>query len=180
MDQMSIALTQNFKTMKNSITTTENNSITAKYLVNLNILKVDKKGNRQSENLEYIFDKGELLEKRRSAIEKAQEIMHSFDNDESFSSPSEARAKKFKNFKAYSIDIYLIIENEGNEYDYHIYGDEEIVYESLEIEANFFKKEFEITKFIKIPNDEFDEIEVIEENLDFFLIWYKPLSVLNL
>ncbi|MDL2143866.1 hypothetical protein QQY79_15165 [Flavobacterium tructae] len=166
--------------MKNSITTAENNSITSKYLVNLNILQVDKKGKRKSENLEYIFEKGELLEKRRSAIEKAQEIMHSFDNDKSFSSPSETHAKKFRNFKAYSIDIHLVIEDEGEEYDYQIYGNEEIVYESLEIEAKFFKKEFEITKFIKIPNDEFDEIEVIEENLDFFLIWYNPFSVLNL
>lgn len=156
--------------MKNSMTTTANHFITSKYVVSVHILQVDKKGNRKNENLEHIFDEGELLQKRRCAIEKAQEIMDSFNHDESFSSAAEAQAKGFKNFKAYSVDIYLIIENEGEEYDYHIYGDEEIVYESLEVEAKFFKKEFEITKFIKIPNDMFDEIEVIEENLDFFLI----------
>lgn len=158
--------------MKNSMTTAENNSITSKYIVNVNVLQVDKKGKRTSDNLEYIFNEGELFQKRRSAIEKAQEIMHSFDNDESFSSPSEAHAKKFRNFKAYSIDIYLIIENEGEQYDYHIYGNEEIVYEALESEANFFKKEFEITNFIKIENYEDEEVEVIEESLDFFLIQF--------
>lgn len=156
--------------MKKSMTTKENNSITAKYLVNVNIFIVDKKGNRQSENLEYIFDKGELLEKRRNAIEKAQEIMDSFDNDKSFSSPSEAHAKNFKNFKAYSIDIRLVIEDEGEEYDYQIYGDDEIVYEALEAEARVFKQEYEIITFIKIQNNEDEVIEAIEESLSFFLI----------
>lgn len=152
------------------MTTTANKFITSKYLVNLNILQVDKKGKRKSENLQHVFDEGELLEKRRSAIEKAQEIMDSFNHDESFSSAVEAQAKDFKNFKAYSVDIYLIIEDEGEEYDYHIYGDEELVYESLEVEAKFFKKEFEITKLIKIQDNEDEEIEVIEESLSFFLI----------
>jgi transcriptional regulator of heat shock response len=159
--------------MKNSMTTTANKFITSKYLVNLNILQVDKRGKRKSENLQYVFDEGELLQKRRNAIEKAQKIMNSFNNDESFSSPAQAHKKEFKNFKAYSIDIFLIIEDEGEEYDYHIYGDEEIVYETLEAEANFFKNEFEIAKFVKISNDMFGEIEVIEEKLDFFLIKYK-------
>lgn len=154
--------------MKNSMTKTANNFITSKYVVSVHILKVDKNGNRKNENLEYIFDEGELLEKRKSAIKKAQEIMNSYDNDESFSSPSEAHAKKFKNFKAYTIDVYLIIEDEGEQYDYHLYGDEEIVHESLEVEAKFFKKEFEITKFIKIQDNEGEEIDVIEENLGFF------------
>jgi len=157
--------------MKNSITKTANNFITSKYVVSIHILKVDKKGNRKNENLEYIFDEGELLEKRKSAIEKAQEIMHSYDNDESFSSPSEAHAKSFKNFKSYSIDIYLVIEDEGEQYDYHIYGDEEILYEALEAEAKFFKKEFEITKLIKIDDYEDEEVEVIEESLGFFLTY---------
>ena len=154
--------------MKNSMTKTANNFITSKYVVSVHILKVDKNGNRKNENLEYIFDEGELLEKRKSAIKKAQEIMNSYDNDESFSSPSEAHTKKFKNFKAYSIDVYLIIEDEGEQYDYHLYGDEEIVHESLEVEANFLKKEFEITKFIKIQDNEGQVIDVIEENLGFF------------
>jgi len=154
--------------MKKSMTKTASNFITSKYVVSVHILKVDKKGNHKNENLEYIFDEGGLLEKRKSAIEKAQEIMNSFDNDESFSSPSEAHAKKFKNFKAYSIDVYLIIEDEGVQYDYHLYGDEEIIHESLEVEAKLFKKELEITKFIKIQDNEGEEIDVIEESLGFF------------
>ncbi|SDX60093.1 hypothetical protein [Flavobacterium degerlachei] len=155
--------------MKNSMTTAENNSIKSKYIVSVNILKMDKNGNHKSENLEYTFDEGELLEKRRSAIEKAQEITDSFNHDESFSSPSEAEDKGFRNFKAYSVDIYLIIEDEGEEYDYNIYGDEELVFESLEVEAKFFKKECEITKFIKVQDNEDETIEVIEENLYFLL-----------
>lgn len=156
--------------MKNSMTTAENNSIKSKYVVSVNILKMDKNGKHKSENLDYTFDKGKLLEKRRSAIAKAQEITNSFNYDESFSSPSEAEEKDFKNFKAYSVDIYLIIEDEGEEYDYHIYGEEELVYESLEVEAKFFKKESEITKFTKIQDSEDEEIEVIEESLCFLLI----------
>ena len=154
--------------MKNSMTT-NSDSIKSKYVVSVNILKMDRNGKHKSENLDYTFDEGELLEKRRSAIEKAQEITNSFNYDESFSSPSEAADKDFKNFKAYSVDIYLIIEDEGEEYDYHIYGEEELVYESLEVEAKFFKKEFEITKLIKIQDNEDEEIEVIEESLSFFL-----------
>lgn len=158
--------------MKNSMTTKANNFITSKYVVSVHIHQVDKKGKRKNENLEYVFDEGELLQKRRSAIEKAQEITYSFDNDESFSSPSEAHAKKFRNFKGYSIDIYLVIENEGKQYEYHIYGDEEILYEALEAEAKILKKEFEITKFIKIEDYEDEQVEVIEESLD-FLLSYK-------
>ncbi|KAF2512105.1 hypothetical protein EYY60_07605 [Flavobacterium zhairuonense] len=157
--------------MKNSMTTKNLDSIKSKYVVSTHILQVDKKGKRKGKTLEYVFDDGELLQKRRNAIKKAQEIMNSFDNDESFSSPSEAHAKSFRNFKAYSIDIYLVIGDEGEQYDYQIYGDEEITYESLEIEAIFFKKEFEITKFIKIENYEDEEVEVIEESLDFFLTY---------
>jgi len=151
------------------MTRTANNFITSKYVVSVHILQVDKKGNRKNENLEYIFDEGELLEKRRSAVEKAQEIVDSFNHDESFSSAAEAQAKDFKNFKAYSVDIYLIIEDEGEEYDYHIYGDEELVYDSLEQEAFFFKQMFEITKFVDIKNTEEETIKVIEENLYFLL-----------
>ncbi|MFC0778233.1 hypothetical protein [Flavobacterium sp. HJSW_4] len=156
--------------MKNSKKKRSLEPIESKYVVSVHILEVDSKSNRQSESMEYIFDKGELLEKRRSAIGKAQEIMDSFDTDKNFSSPAEAHAKGFKNFKAYSIDIYLVINDEGQEYDYHIYGDEEIVHESLEVEAKFFKNEFEITKFTKIQNNEDEEIEVIEESLYFFLV----------
>lgn len=155
--------------MKNSMTTAENNSIKSKYVVSLHILKMDKNGNCKSENLDYTFDEGQLLEKRRSAIEKAQEITDAFNHDESFSSPSEAAFKGFRDFEAYSVDIYLIIEDEGEEYDYNIYGDEELVFESLEVEAKFFKKECEIAKFIKIQDSEDETIEVIEENLYFLL-----------
>ncbi len=170
MDRKSIALTQNFKIMKNSMKKKENNSIKCKYVVSVHILQVDENGKHKGVNWHYTFYEGKLLKKRRDAIEKAQEIINSFDNNDNiFSSPIEAQLKHFKNFKAYSIDIRLIIEDEGEEYDYQIYGDDEIVYEALEVEAKFFKQEFEITKFITIQNDENEDIVVIEESIDFLL-----------
>jgi hypothetical protein len=156
--------------MKNSLSKAEKNPIKSKYVVCVHVLSVDKTGKPKSENLDYTFDEGELLEKRRCAIEKAQEIINSLENsDKIFSSPIEAQLKQFKNFNAYSIDIRLIIEDEGEEYDYQIYGDDEIVYEALEVEAKFFKQEFEIIKFITIQNDENEDIVVIEESIDFLL-----------
>lgn len=147
----------------------EKNPIKSKYVVCVNVLSVDKRGTSKSENCDYTFDEGELLEKRRGAIEKAQEIINSLENsDKIFSSPIEAQFKQFKNFNAYSIDIYFITEEE-EEYVYQIYGDDEIVHEALEVEANFFKQEFEITKFITIQNYDNEETVVIEESLDFLL-----------
>lgn len=156
--------------MKNSMKKVEKNPIKSKYVVCVHVISVDKTGKSKSENCDYNFDEGVLLEKRRCAIEKAQEIINSLENsDKIFSSPIEAQLKQFKNFNAYSIDIHFIIEDEGKEYDYQIYGDDEIVYEALEVEAKFFKKEFEITKFITIQNYEDEDVVVMEESLDFLL-----------
>jgi hypothetical protein len=149
-------------------------SIKNKYLVNVFIQKVDSKANRNSENVEYFFDEGSLLEKRRNAIQKAQEIMNEFNNStgkDSFSSFSEAEAKKFKNYKCYSIDISLIKEYENDEYvyDYAIYGNDEITHEALEVEAKFFREMNEDVKFTEIKNPDGETIEVLEESLFFLL-----------
>lgn len=159
--------------MKNSLSKAEKKSIKNKYVVSVYVLNVDKIGKPECENWEYTFEEGELLEKRRGAIEKAQEIMNSLENSDTiFSSPIEAQLKQFKNFNAYSIDIYLITEDEGEEYVYQIYGDDEIVYEALEVEANIFKQEFEIIEFIRIQNYEDEDTVVIEESIDFLLDLY--------
>lgn len=159
--------------MKNSLSKAEKKSIKNKYVVSVYVLNVDKIGKPECENWEYTFEEGELLEKRRGAIEKAQEIMNSLENSDTiFSSPIEAQLKQFKNFNAYSIDIYLITEDEGEEYVYQIYGDDEIVYEALEVEANIFKQEFEIIEFITIQNYEDEDTVVIEESIDFLLDLY--------
>lgn len=155
--------------MKNSMTTTDFDSIKSKYVVSVHVLKVDKDGNRKSKNTDYIFEESTLLENRRKAILKAVEISNSYSQNQSFSSPFEAKAKGFKNFKAYSVYINLIIEKNGIEYDYTIYGNDELIYDSLEQEAFFFKKMFEIAKFTKVENNEDETIEVIEENLFFIL-----------
>lgn len=158
------------KIMKNSMKKLEKNPIKSKYVVSVHVLSVDKTGKSKSENWDYTFDEGELLEKRRVAIEKAKEVIDTFENmDEIFSSPIEAQLKEFKDFNAYIIEISLVIQVEVEEYDYQIYGDDEIVYEALEAEAKFFEEEFEITKFITIQNYENEDIEVIEESLDFLL-----------
>lgn len=149
-------------------------SIKNKYLVTLFILKVDSEGKTYSEDFEYVFDKGKLSEKRINAIQKAQEIMNSFNyttGKNSFSSPSEAEAKKFKNFKCYSVDVFLIKEYENDDYlyDYPIYGHDEITYESLEVEAKFFREMNEDVKFTELETPEGETIEVLEESLIFFL-----------
>lgn len=156
--------------MKNSLSKAEKKSIKSKYVVSVYVLNVDKIGKPECENWEYTFEEGELLEKRRGAIEKAQEIMNSLENSDTiFSSPIEAQLKQFKNFNAYCIDIYLITEDEGEEYVYQIYGDDEIIYEALEVEANIFKQEFEIIEYITIQNYEDEDTVVIEESIDFLL-----------
>ena len=149
-------------------------SIKNKYLVNVFIQKVDSKANINSESFEYVFDEGSLKEKRRNAIQKAQEIMDEFNNatgKDRFYSFSEAEAKKFKNYKCYSIDISLIKEYENDEfvYDYPIYGHDEITYESLEVEAKFFREMNEDVKFTELETPEGETIEVLEESLIFFL-----------
>ena len=156
--------------MKNSLSKAEKKSIKSKYVVSVYVLNVDKIGKPECENWEYTFEEGELLEKRRGAIEKAQEIMNSLENSDTiFSSPIEAQLKQFKNFNAYCIDIYLITVDEGEEYVYQIYGDDEIIYEALEVEANIFKQEFEIIEYITIQNYEDEDTVVIEESIDFLL-----------
>lgn len=149
-------------------------SIKNKYLVSVFTVKVDSEANIFTKNFEYAFKEGSLIEKRRNAIQKAQEIMNEFNNasgKNKFSSFSEAEAKKFKNFNSYSIDIFLIKEYENDEfvYDYPIYGDDEIAYESLEVEAKFFREMNEEVKFSELETPEGETIEVLEENLIFFL-----------
>lgn len=157
--------------MKNSMTTTNLDSIKSKYVVSVLILQVGKKGNRKSISTDYVFQDNTLSENRRKAILKAEKISNSFNYspNQNFSSPSEAEEKGFKNFKCYSIDVYLIIEEDGVEYEYPIYGDNEITFDALEQEAFFFKQMLEITKFMKVKNNEDEIIEVIEENLYFLL-----------
>jgi hypothetical protein len=150
-------------------------SIKNKYLVSVFIQNVDSEANIHSEDFEYVFEEGSLLEKRKNAIQKAQEIMAEFNNangKDRFSSFSEAEAKKFKNYKCYSINISLIKEYENDEYvyDYAIYGDKEITYESLEVEAKFFREMNEDVKFTEIKNPEGETIEVLEESLIFILL----------
>lgn len=172
--------------MKNSVKTIEkmqsvaisNNdySIKNKYVVNVFIHKVDSKGNFKGEDINYVFDEGTLLEKRRNAIKKTQEIMDSFNDitgKNSFSSPSEAEAKRYKNFNCYSIDISLVKEYDEDDdyvYDYPIYGHDEITYESLEVEAKFFREMNESVKFTKLETPDGETIEVLKESLPFFLL----------
>lgn len=143
--------------MKNSMTTTNLDSIKSKYVVSVLILQVGKKGNRKSTSTDYVFEENTLSENRRKAILKAEEISNSFNISSN------------KNFKGYLIEIFLVIEENGIEYENLIYGANYISYFALEQEAFFFKEMSEITKFINVENNENETFEVIEENLSFFL-----------
>jgi hypothetical protein len=159
--------------MQSEIILNNGYSIKNKYLVTVFILKVDSEGNKCNENLQYVFDDGTLIEKRRNAIKKAKRIMDFLNNTtgkEKFMSPTEV--KKFKNFKCYSVDIFLIKEYENDDfvYDYPIYGQGEITYESLEVEAKFFNEMYDYQEVTKIETPDGETIEVLKESLPFFLL----------
>ena len=61
--------------MKSAAILNNDYSIKNKYLVTVFVQKVDSEANAFSENFEYIFNEGSILERRRNAIQKAQDIM---------------------------------------------------------------------------------------------------------
>lgn len=141
-----------------------------KYLVLVSVQKVDGLGKCKIEDFEYTFEEGTLLEKRRNAINKAKEMItffeHEIPKEQGFSSFSEAEAKGFKNYNSYSIVIYLI---KDEEYDYAIYGDEELTFEALEVEAKYFIEMNEAIDLIEIVTPEDEAIQVLNEDINFFL-----------
>ena len=140
-----------------------------KYIVRVNILKSDKKGTFNSENFEYTFQETFLMDARNKAISKVKELQELFNygmpEGSEFSSPLEAELKGFKDFNAYSIDLSFIVDED---YDYQIYGEEELTIEALEQEANYYYEESNV-EFTEIEDLYGEYVEVLESDLEFLL-----------
>ena len=143
-----------------------------KYIVRVNILKSDKEGTFNSENFEYTFQESFLIEARNKAISKVKELQELFNygmpEGSKFSSPLEAELKGFKDFNAYSIDLSFIADED---WSYCLYGeDEEQTIEALQSEVYHYAEEDGIPLAeIDCEDGEWDFVEVIESDLEFFL-----------
>ncbi|SNR32599.1 hypothetical protein SAMN06265371_101290 [Lutibacter agarilyticus] len=140
-----------------------------KYSVRVNILKSNATGTIKSEDFEYTFQEPSLIESRNNAISKVKELQELFNygmpEGGKFSSPLEAELKGFKDFNAYSIDLYFIVDED---YDYQIYGEEELTIEALEQEAYHYAQEGNV-EFTEIEDLEGEYVEVLESDLEFLL-----------
>ena len=85
-----------------------------------------------------------------------------------FSSPLEAEFKGMKNFNAYSINMLFV---PNKDWDYCLYGeDEEQTIEALQSEVYHYAEEDGIPLAeIDCEDGEWDFVEVIESDLEFFL-----------
>jgi len=143
------------------------------YKVKIQILKGDRNGKRSSENMEYSFNEPRRIESRDLAISKAKEIIYSYENEmpegEEFDSIFIAQLRRFKNFKAYSLDIIFSTDDD----EYHIYGEEEIMMEELIGEANYYcmNEDYQELTEVEHYDEDFaeDVAEILESNHDFFL-----------
>ena len=114
-----------------------------KYIVSIHNINFDSDGQINSQSFKYEFTDGTIVEMRKDAFDKVNEMTNFFENempaDQQFDLPSVAKQKRYKNTNGYSIDVFFFVD----EYDYHISGDmfEE---EALVIEA------FEIAKYFKV------------------------------
>jgi hypothetical protein len=143
-----------------------------KYIVRVFILKMGKNGKSNSEDFEYEFDEKLLIEARNKAISKTKDLLSLFENEmpeeSKFSTFNEAEIKGFKGFNTFTVELIFLLDD--GDFEYPIYGDEELIFESLEVEADYYRKNFENTKCIKIVNPDGDTIEILEANSEFFII----------
>lgn len=143
-----------------------------KYSVRVNILKSNATGTIKSEDFEYTFQEPSLIESRNKAISKVKNLEEFFNNEmpegSEFSSPLEAEFKGMKNFNAYSINMLFV---PSQDWDYCLYGeDEEQTIEALQSEVYHYAEEDGIPLAeIDYEDGEWDYVEVIESNLEFFL-----------
>jgi len=142
----------------------------AKYIVRVNILKSDVNGEFSSENFEYVFNEPTMIKSRNLAIAKTKKIIYSFENEmpdgEQFSCPLVAQLKGFKDFKAYSIELIFLPKEE---FDYIIYGEEDLVIEALEQEAYYYRDGSDNHKFMEVENEDGEIVEILKSNHKFFL-----------
>ena len=145
-----------------------------KYIVNVNINKVDKDGNLKTEDFKYEFDNiiG-LYDARIKAINKAKVLVSFFENEmpeeSKFSSFSEAERNGFKNYQSYSLIIDLIDEN-GESPIFGCDYTEQIDW--LEYETQVFKEEPYNVECIEIENLSGEKVSILKNENEFLLAWY--------
>jgi len=140
-----------------------------KYIVTVNIMSANEKGIRTSKSFDYTFQEKDFINARNKAISKVKELEEEFlFGDVKYDSFLEAQLKNFKNFNAYSINM-LFVPNE--DWDYCLYGeDEEQTIEALQSEVYHYADEAGIPLAeIDYEDGEWDFVEVIESDLEFFL-----------
>lgn len=137
-----------------------------KYIVNVHINKVDENNNLQSESFDYEFESKpqELIECRRSAIEKAKDLIEFFSNElpeNEFSTIKEAELKSFKGYNSFSISIILSTDKEPYN---QVYGhDSSEMFDWLEYEYQYFIKTSNNVPLLKIKFED-NNFEIIEED----------------
>jgi hypothetical protein len=140
-----------------------------KYIVRVNIIKSDKNGIFNSEDFEYTFQESILIEARNKAISKVKELEELFNYEipegSEFSTSLEAEFKGYKDFNAYSIDLFFIV---NEDWDYQIYGEEELTIEALEEEARYYKEEVNVD-FTEIEDLYDGMVKVLASDLEFLL-----------
>lgn len=108
-----------------------------KYIVRVNIFESEINGVRNSRNHEYIFEESNLIESRNKAIEQVKELtsfMTSGTKDK-FTPLSEAQMDGVDFFHAFQIDL-IFLTDDGHEYQ--IFGEESLMIEALEEEAEYY------------------------------------------
>lgn len=143
----------------------------ANYRVDVFLQQVDRNGKIKRGNFSYKFDNKEipLIQLRRKAIQKAQDVIMFFENEMrveiKLGSFSETEIKWFKNFTSYQLQVMFSHENK-EELVYGGNGEES--FDGLASEADYYKKNNEDVDLLTITNSEGNEIEVIKSNIDFF------------
>ena len=137
------------------------------YKVTVNIITIDEKGKSKSKDFDYTYENENPIIARNQAIEKVKEIEFDFEK-EKFDSFFEAQLKGFKNVKTYSINLMFLPDNG---FGGCLYGeDEEETIQALESEVYHYAEEdgIPLTE-IEYEDEEWEYVEVIEHNLDFFI-----------
>ena len=139
-----------------------------KYIVRVNIFESEINGLRNSSNYEYIFEEPTLIESRNKAIKQVKELTSfmTCGTKNKFSTLSEVQVDGADFFNAFQIDLIFFTKN-GQEYQ--IFGEESLMIEALEEEAEYY--------FINEINEELFAIQksidegavILKSNYKFFL-----------
>lgn len=149
-------------------------SIMKKYIVIVQINKVEEKRSTTTQYFDFQFESGNLIKDRKMAIKKAKDVLENIEDflgeGEFFSSPYEARLNNYRNYNCFSITIYLACNDGGYDDLSPIYGaDDEESFDWLEHEANVFRDLGLDVKFKIVENFEGDYVKVLSSQLKFIL-----------